>query len=321
MKPFLLLLQHNTALALAAASILGIPVLAQEAPVQPQSQTQQVPSPTPHPQQQASPPVSATIQQPLQSSDIPTLAAELAVAIRKSHPAPATMAVMDFQGPQQAAAPFGVWLADQFSDALAKAMPEFKLIARAEEDALLKATRPPSYRRTMQQKEVVIAAQLHADLFVTANFAAVGSGIGISLFISETKSAKALEAPLNGFIPLTPEVEDHITLPLDSLRPTGGIFNGGSYGISNVACVYCPNPTYTQQAVTRRFSGMTLIEVVVGADGKANNIKLSRTSGDAGLDEKAVEIIPTWKFELGRDAIGTAVPVRLTIEVDFRLLK
>jgi periplasmic protein TonB len=61
-----------------------------------------------------------------------------------------------------------------------------------------------------------------------------------------------------------------------------------------------------------------VIEVVVDASGKPRDLKVIRSLG-LGLDEKAMEAVERWKFRPGYKD-GKPVPVRASIEVNFRLL-
>jgi TonB family protein len=77
------------------------------------------------------------------------------------------------------------------------------------------------------------------------------------------------------------------------------------------------DPEYTQKARDAKISGTCVLEVVVGADGKARDMKVKR-SLDAGLDEKAIEAVERWEFAPGRLG-GKPVAVSATIEINFKL--
>jgi TonB family protein len=64
--------------------------------------------------------------------------------------------------------------------------------------------------------------------------------------------------------------------------------------------------------------GTVTLRVLVGADGRAEQIRVARGVG-YGLDERAVETVRGWKFAPARDAARRAVPVWITIETVFRL--
>jgi len=54
-------------------------------------------------------------------------------------------------------------------------------------------------------------------------------------------------------------------------------------------------------------------------DGRAANISVVKGVG-VGLDERAVEVVQTWRFRPAKEPGGKVVPVWITVEVTFRLL-
>jgi protein TonB len=61
-----------------------------------------------------------------------------------------------------------------------------------------------------------------------------------------------------------------------------------------------------------------VLEVLVGADGKALRIRVLQGLG-MGLDERAIEAVHAWRFSPGRDAAKRPVPAWVTIETRFQL--
>lgn len=91
---------------------------------------------------------------------------------------------------------------------------------------------------------------------------------------------------------------------------------GGRNGVGMPACAYCPNPTFTQEAIAVKYQGNVTLWVWVTADGKPGNIRLQRSAG-LGLDERAMEAVRTWRFQPARDASGP-VAAWVLVEVMFR---
>ena len=88
-------------------------------------------------------------------------------------------------------------------------------------------------------------------------------------------------------------------------------------GASAPVPIYKPEPQYTKQALKAKLQGNVMLAVVVDVDGKAKNIQVVRSLG-MGLDEKAVEVVATWRFKPGfKD--GVPVPVKANIDVRFRM--
>ena len=94
----------------------------------------------------------------------------------------------------------------------------------------------------------------------------------------------------------------------------------GSYrpGITLPKCAYCPDPQYSDEAREAKLQGAVTLLVLVGADGRASQIRVVRGIG-LGLDDRAVQAIRGWKFVPALDASRRAVPAWVTVEAVFRL--
>jgi len=92
-----------------------------------------------------------------------------------------------------------------------------------------------------------------------------------------------------------------------------------SNGVTLPTCVYCPEPQYTDQAREAKLEGRVRLSVMVGADGRALQVRIVQRAG-LGLDERAVESVRAWKFIPAHDAARRAVASWVTIEVVFRLI-
>jgi protein TonB len=89
-------------------------------------------------------------------------------------------------------------------------------------------------------------------------------------------------------------------------------------GFSRPTCVYCPEPQYTDEARTSKVQGSVTLEVLVGADGRAAQVRLTKGIG-MGLDERSLQTVRGWRFNPARDAAHRPVAGWITIEVLFRL--
>lgn len=107
----------------------------------------------------------------------------------------------------------------------------------------------------------------------------------------------------------------------DSDDGTGGRgYAENSYqpGVMTPACSYCPYPTYTDDARHAKVQGSVTLQVLVGTDGRAQQIRIVKGLG-FGLEDRAVESVRTWKFIPARDAARCSVPAWVTVEAVFRL--
>lgn len=88
---------------------------------------------------------------------------------------------------------------------------------------------------------------------------------------------------------------------------------------SPVACRYCPEPPYTDEARKAKLQGHVTVEALVGIDGRAQQIRVVIGLG-LGLDEQTVDSILGWHFIPALDAHRKPVAVWVTIETSFRLI-
>ncbi len=96
----------------------------------------------------------------------------------------------------------------------------------------------------------------------------------------------------------------------------GGVFHVGG-GVSAPDVLYDPSPEYSEEARKAKYSGTSIVSLIVGPDGLPRNIRVSRSVG-LGLDEKAIEAVKQWRFKPAvKD--GKPVAVEISVEVSFNL--
>ena len=96
----------------------------------------------------------------------------------------------------------------------------------------------------------------------------------------------------------------------------GGVFSVGG-DISAPICIYEPTPSYSEEARKAKYQGTVVLWIVVDSRGNVTDARVAKPLG-LGLDEKAVETVKTWRFKPALRN-GTPVPVRVMVEVSFRL--
>lgn len=96
--------------------------------------------------------------------------------------------------------------------------------------------------------------------------------------------------------------------------------NPGNYAnvVSPAACVYCPEPPYSDQARKAKLQGLVTLRVLIGSDGRAKRVQIVKGLG-MGLDESALAAIRNWRFAPARDARRQAMASWVTIETRFQL--
>lgn len=123
--------------------------------------------------------------------------------------------------------------------------------------------------------------------------ASVGARIGVVL------AAVALLVPLSAF-------------------QNRGVYHVGEDGVTSPSVTYKVEPAYTPEAKEAKIQGGVVITLVVNAQGRADDIKVTR-SLDPGLDANAVAAVSQWLFKPGTKE-GQPVDVAVTIEINFKLL-
>lgn len=109
------------------------------------------------------------------------------------------------------------------------------------------------------------------------------------------------------------------SLPQDQARDfTGlGIVYKVGPDVTAPRALSTPDPNYTEMAKKARLTGTTVLSLVVGSDGKPNNIRVVSPLG-LGLDDEAVRTVEAWKFKPATKD-GVPVAVQINVEMNFRL--
>jgi protein TonB len=108
-----------------------------------------------------------------------------------------------------------------------------------------------------------------------------------------------------------------VALPLAAMQAERKIYKTGG-DVSTPKLLHKEEPSYTADAKDAKIEGGVLLSGVIEADGRLSEIEVLRGL-DPGLDANAVEAVQKWLFRPA-EKNGTAVPVSVRIEVNFRLL-
>jgi protein TonB len=79
-------------------------------------------------------------------------------------------------------------------------------------------------------------------------------------------------------------------------------------------------PEYPPRCIRREIEGRVLVGVLVGEDGRPQEVAIRQSSGDSSLDESALQAVMRWRFEA---AMRNGVPVRAwaIAPVEFKLIR
>jgi periplasmic protein TonB len=102
---------------------------------------------------------------------------------------------------------------------------------------------------------------------------------------------------------------------------TGGNYGGGlrriGGGVSEPVPINAPEPEFSEEARRARFMGTVTVGLIVGTDGRPQNVHIVRGVG-YGLDDKAKEAVQQYLFKPAMEN-GKPVPVELDVEVHFQI--
>jgi TonB family protein len=224
--------------------------------------------------------------------------------------------VADLRGPEGQTHPLGKYLADQLSVSLQKDFPNLQVIDRPQQkttpnDQAHSGDKGPAFEDVKNW-----ARDLGANVVITGSFAKVTQGIGVSLLPTFCNDSRRWLGLTNGLIPITDEITALSSDPIPS--PKNGIARAGAGGTTSPICVYCPDPLYTDAARAAKYEGTVVLNVVVTAQGRAEQITVAKGPG-LGLEENAIAAVKKWKFKPAVGPDGQPVAVRIPIEITFRL--
>jgi TonB family protein len=103
---------------------------------------------------------------------------------------------------------------------------------------------------------------------------------------------------------------------------SGGGFGGGASrpgaGITAPRLISQVKPRYTPDALERKVQGSVWLEIVVTREGRAGDVRVTRSLDPGGLDDEAIKAVRQWQFEPGRLA-GVPVDVLVSVAMDFTI--
>lgn len=119
--------------------------------------------------------------------------------------------------------------------------------------------------------------------------------------------------------PIASEVEFRVSGDEFVSVPPSDAPQAGENGYTKPDCIYCPQPPYSDEAFQRKIQRSVVLSFVVGVDGRAYNIVVTKAAG-WGLDESAVKTVrDTWRFSAPLGPDGKPASVRMLVEIDFHL--
>jgi TonB family protein len=226
--------------------------------------------------------------------------------------------ILDLRGPQKESHPLGTWLADQLSSALKTNALDLEVVDRTE----LKDRAEPDENSpgpgAPGQKLVQRGRSVGADAVVTGSFAKISQRLGITLLITNLTRSGGLIPSIRGAVPITDEISGLSPESIPYFKD--GVFRAGIGGITSPACIYCPQPEYSNQARSMGYEGTVLLDVLVTPNGRVEGPIVVKSPG-LGLDKNAVRTVMDWRLKPAADLDNKPVAARVPIEVSFPSLQ
>jgi TonB family protein len=88
-------------------------------------------------------------------------------------------------------------------------------------------------------------------------------------------------------------------------------------GVTEPELIHKTDPEFSAEAKKAKFNGIVLVNLIVDAKGKPQNVHVLRGVG-MGLDEKAIKAVKQYKFKPAMEG-GKPVPVGLNVEINFQI--
>jgi TonB family protein len=254
-----------------------------------------------------------------QLPDMQPLATNVARSIAKSNQQ--SVVVLDFVGPENKISELGRTLAEKFNADLAKANNGFSVTERGRIAESLANKGLSLWGDRDVDVDSWIVGDIGVQSFVFGTLKVSGDRLSIEVDCYSVNTEKRI-AGVKTTSSISDEMQKLIGQTFEYPQPDfySGIPTAGKNGHTYPKCVYCPQATYTAEAIKNHSQGTVILTVTVGADGKAADIVVKK-SLPAGLTENAVQAVKSWRFDPALGPNGKPAAVHQVIEVTYHLYK
>ena len=98
-----------------------------------------------------------------------------------------------------------------------------------------------------------------------------------------------------------------------------GVGDGRGVPVTPPRVASAVQPRYPSSARSRGIEGVTGVKMLVGADGRVQEAFVVRSSGNADLDQAALDAVYKWRFTPAKDKFGLKAPCYVTQGIRFDL--
>lgn len=213
----------------------------------------------------------------------------------------------------------GQRLAGDFTAALAKSLPGVRVQTWGD----LHRTLPADDYASDLVRDVTTAwwiAQSHQfDAFVWPDLEQTPNGaIKLEVVCYRASDEQSL-VTLNTVMSLTPAIQQMSETAVHKVWHSD-FPTAGQTGYKYPRCEYCPQANYPEEAVADKAQGTVVMEVVVTANGRADEIRILHAL-PFGLTDEAISAVQRWRFDPALGPDGKPAAVRQIIEVTFHLFR
>jgi TonB family protein len=222
--------------------------------------------------------------------------------------------VSDFLDTSGQRIPTGTYFAAAFSKLLRQPAHDFTIISRFNVHKFLNDSGWTDRDLSNPDVFAKFTAAFNPDAFLSGTIVPGNHAVSMDLALTDLAGKELFR------VPYREQLNDQFDASFPpTTNASGRIFY--FYGLDGTVipkCIQCPNPSYTDSARRAKISGVVVISGVVTPDGKIEQTRVVE-SLDPALDKASLDILRSWRFDPAKDPDGNLVPVRILLEVSFRI--
>jgi TonB family protein len=238
-------------------------------------------------------------------------------------PRDCTILVPNFTLASGATSQLGIQIADQVSKELASEQSAIKIIDHSRLQSFLEEQRIPATLLNDEKAICWLGKQLGANTVLRGTTEDRGGPLRIrasllSCVQGKTGSVEEFSVPDSDFQNvLIPKESFPETLPPRESSSAPLIRMAGADGVSMPACLYCPDPVYTDPAREAKFKGRVILRITLSEQGHTTEARVI-LGLPFGLNESAIRAVREWQFKPAKRN-GEPVACMVMMESTYRL--
>ena len=222
--------------------------------------------------------------------------------------------VSDFLDASGQRTPTGAYFAAAFSKLLREPPRDFAIVSRFNAHKFLDNSGWTDQNLSNPDVLAKFTSTFNPDAFLSGTIVPGNHSVSVDLILTDLAGKELFR------VPYREELNDQF----DGNFPPATNASGRIFYFYNLdgtdfpKCIYCPSPSYTDSARRAKVSGVVAISGVVTPDGKIEQTRITK-SLDSSLDKVSLNSLKDWRFKPAKDPDGNPVPMRIQLEVTFRL--